>query len=76
MYQIDGLVNNEYKYIYHDENIKTIDKIAFKMTLYGVPTRILKDDKVLIFLNGTAHQYKYWKDRYVREEKLERILKR
>lgn len=76
MYQIDELSNNEYKYIYHSENVKEIDKIAFKLTLKGIPCRILFDDIVLIFLNGSAYQYKYWKDRYVREEKLERILKR
>lgn len=76
MYQIDELSNNEYKYIYHSENVQEIDKIAFKLTLKGIPCRILFDDIVLIFLNGSAYQYKYWKDRYVREEKLERILKR
>lgn len=76
MYEIDGLINNEYKYIYHHEDIKVIDKIAFKMTLHNIPVRILEDDKVLIFLNGSAHQYKYFKDRYVRKEKLERVLKR
>lgn len=76
MYEIDGLINNEYKYIYDSEDIKVIDKIAFKMTLYNIPVRILQDEKVLIFLNGSTHQYKYWKDRYVRGEKLERVLKR
>ena len=76
MYQIDELSNNEYKYIYHSENVKEIDKIAFKLTLHKIPCRILLDDVLLIFLNGTAHQYKYWKDRYVRGEKLERILRR
>lgn len=76
MYEIDCLINNEYKYIYDSEDIKAIDKIAFKMTLYNIPVRILQDEKVLIFLNGTAHQYKYWKDIYVRGEKLERVLKR
>ena len=76
MYQIDELNNNEYKYIYHSENVQEIDRIAFKLTLKGIPCRILFDDIVLIFLNGSAYQYKYWKDRYVRQEKLERILKR
>lgn len=76
MYEIEGLIKNEYKYIYHSEDIKVIDKIAFKMTLYGIPTRILEDDKVLIFLNGTAYQYKYFKDAYVRKEKMQRILKK
>jgi len=76
MYQIDELSNNEYKYIYHSENVKEIDKIAFKLTLHKIPCRILFNDVLLIFLNGTAHQYKYWKDRYVRGEKLERILRR
>jgi len=76
MYEIDGLINNEYKYIYHHEDIKVIDKIVFKMTLHGIPVRVLEDDKLLVFLNGTAYQYKYWKDRYVRKEKLERVLKR
>ena len=76
MYQIDELVDNQYKYIYESENVQEIDKIAFKLTLKNIPCRILIDDVVLIFLNGSAYQYKYWKDRYVREEKLERILKR
>ena len=76
MYQIDELIDNQYKYIYESENVKEIDRIAFKLTLHKIPCRILLDDKLLIFLNGTSHQYKYWKDRYVREEKLERILKR
>ncbi len=76
MYQIDGLINNEYKYIYHDEDINVIDRIAFKMTLHSVPVRILEDDKLLMFINGTAYQYKYFKDIYVRKEKLERVLKR
>ena len=76
MYQIDELIDYQYKYIYESENVQEIDKIAFKLTLKGIPCRILFDDIVLIFLNGSAYQYKYWKDRYVREEKLERILKR
>lgn len=76
MYQIDELIDNQYKYIYESENVQEIDRIAFKLTLKGIPCRILFDDIVLIFLNGSAYQYKYWKDRYVREEKLERILKR
>lgn len=75
MYEIDGLINNDYKYIYHSEDIKVIDKIAFKMTLHNIPVRILQDDIVLIFLNGTSHQYKYWKERYVRGKRLERILR-
>lgn len=75
MYEIDGLINNEYKYIYHSEDIKIIDTIAFKLTLYHIPMRILQDGNVLIFLNGSTKQYKYWKDRYVRKKKLERILK-
>ena len=75
MYEIDGLINNEYKYIYDSEDIKVIDTIVFKLTLYHIPMRILQDDKVLIFLNGSTKQYKYWKDRYVRQKKLERILK-
>ena len=76
MYQIDELIDYQYKYIYESENVQEIDRIAFKLTLKGIPCRILFDDIVLIFLNGSAYQYKYWKDRYVREEKLERILKR
>ena len=76
MYEIDGLINNEYKYIYHSEDIKVIDSVAFKMTLYNIPTRIMKDDNVLIFLNGSTQQYKYWKNRYVRKERLERVLKK
>lgn len=76
MYQIDELIDYQYKYIYESENVQEIDKIAFKLTLKGIPCRILFDDIVLIFLNGSAYQYKYWKDRYVRGEKLERILKR
>lgn len=76
MYQIDELIDNQYKYIYESENVQEIDRIAFKLTLKGIPCRILFDDIVLIFLNGSAYQYKYWKDRYVRQEKLERILKR
>lgn len=75
VYEIDGLINNEYKYIYDSEDIKVIDTIVFKLTLYHIPMRILQDDKVLIFLNGSTKQYKYWKDRYVRQKKLERILK-
>lgn len=76
MYQIDELIDYQYKYIYESENVQEIDKIAFKLALKGIPCRILFDDIVLIFLNGSAYQYKYWKDRYVRGEKLERILKR
>lgn len=80
MYQIDELIDNRYKYIQESENILEIDKIVFKLTLKQIPCRILKDDILLIFLNGTAYQYKYWKDNYVRENKkvskLERIRKR
>ena len=80
MYQIDELMNNIYKYIHESENILEIDKIAFKLTLKHIPCRILKDDKLLIFLNGSAYQYKYWKDNYVRENKkvlkLERMRKK
>ena len=50
MYQIDELIDNQYKYIYESENVQEIDRIAFKLTLKGIPCRILFDDIVLIFL--------------------------
>lgn len=80
MYEIDELIDNKYKYVHESENILEIDKIAFKLTLKSIPCRILKDDILLIFLNGSAYQYKYWKENYVREnkkvKKLERMRKR
>ena len=77
MYQIDELVDNRWVYVYESEDIKEIDKILFKLTKLNIPTRVMNENLVIIFLDGTDYEYKYWKDNYVRKPKnLERVLKR
>lgn len=53
-----------------EEDIQKVDKILFQLTKleYQVQVRILKDDKVLVFLNNSDYQYLYWKNVYVREK--------
>jgi hypothetical protein len=70
MYEIDILVNNQWEYYYQNENIQEIDKVVFKLT-NSRPNeymRVLKDDCVLCWLDGTDHKYWFWKERYVREK--------
>jgi hypothetical protein len=77
MYEIDQLKGTNWEFVYESENIKDIDKIAFKLTQLDIPCRILADNILLIFLNGTRYQYDYWKNNYVRKPKtLERKIKR
>lgn len=70
MYQVD-ILTNKYKWqeFYSSENIKEIDVVVWKLTNIrpGKGLRIMEDDKLLCFLNGSEQQYWYWKNVYVRE---------
>lgn len=76
MYELDELVGNQYKYICESENVLEIDKMVFKLSNYNIPCRILYDNQVLIFLNGSKEQYMYWKNEYVRNNKITKKLER
>ena len=69
MYEIDELIDNQWKYMYESESILKIDKIAFKLTQLNVPCRILMDNILLTFIDGSMYQYMYWKNNYVRKPK-------
>jgi hypothetical protein len=68
MYEIDILVNNQWEYYWDSEDIKLIDKEVFKLTRDrpNQYMRILKDNCVLCWLDGTPHKYWFWKEKYVR----------
>ena len=70
MYIIEELKGLEWKYMYESENVRDIDKIAYHLTQLQIPCRIILDDVLLIFLNGTMYQYEYWKKNYVRKPKV------
>lgn len=70
MYEIDILENNDWVYYWENEDIKQIDKVVFKLMKErpNQYTRILKDNCVLCWLDGSDYKYWYWKERYVREK--------
>lgn len=70
MYEIDILENNKWIFYYEDENIKEIDKTIFKL-IKERPNkyiRVLQNDILLCWLNGSEYQYWHWKNKYVREK--------
>lgn len=76
MFEIDELIDNQWKYVYESESILKIDKIAFQLTQIKVPCRVLMDNNLLVFLDGSRYEYDYWKNNYVRKPKtLERKRK-
>ena len=70
MYEIDVLLDLNWKCILESDDIKEIDKIAFKLCRLQMPCRILLEEKILIFLNGSRYEYDYWKNNYVRKPKV------
>lgn len=76
MYRIDELVRNGYKFLYESEDLKEIDKIIFNLHKLNVACRVLHDDQLLVFLDGSKHQYMYWKNQYVRDNNMEKKLAR
>jgi hypothetical protein len=70
MYQIDILKGIEWVEFCQHEDIKVIDKAVYKLTLLrpNKHMRILKDDILLCWLNGSEEQYWFWKNKYVREK--------
>lgn len=70
MYEIDILKNNEWEEFCQHEDIKVIDKAVYKLIMLrpNKHIRILLDNNVLCWINGTEHQYWYWKNKYVREK--------
>ena len=76
MYQIDELTHKGYKYVFESENLMEIDKVVFKLTNNKIPCRVLHDEQLVVFLDGTIHQYMYWKNQYVRDNKIVKKLER
>ena len=72
MYRIDILKNNDWVELYENDDIKIIDKVVYKLINLrpNKMMRVLKDDILLCWINGTAHNYWYWKNRYVRDKGL------
>lgn len=70
MYEIDELIGTQWKFIHESEDIKEIDKIAFKLATLNIPCRILIDYNILMFLNGEMYQYEFFKNNYVRKPKV------
>lgn len=76
MYKIEKLQKNKYKYVYESESITEIDKIAFRLSIMNIPSRIFQDDILLTFLDGSLYQYNYWRENYVEDNtKVRRIIK-
>lgn len=70
MYRIDILKNNNWVEFYENDDIKIIDKVVYKLINLknDKMIRILKDDILLCWINGTEYDYWYWKNRYVRDK--------
>lgn len=68
MYEIDILKKLEWVYFGESEDIKEIDKALFKLTRLrpNKAMRVLENGNVLMFLDGSEHNYWYWKNKYVR----------
>lgn len=67
MYELDIQKNYQWVKFKEDEDINEIDYAIFMLTQLrpGKCMRVLKDDNVLILLNGSEHQYNYWKTNYI-----------
>lgn len=70
MYKIDILKNLEWIYFGESEDINEIDRAVFKLTMLrpNKCMRILENNNLICFLNGTEEQYWYWKNKYVRKK--------
>lgn len=71
MYEVDILENNNWEFYCESKDIKEIDKTVFKLTNERPNKfiRILQNDILLCWLDGTEYQYWYWKNKYVREKR-------
>lgn len=68
MYEVDILINNKFEYVYENEDLDKIDKILFQLAIRNLPARVLKDNVVLDFLDGSIYQYEYWHNRIMENE--------
>lgn len=68
MYQVDILKNNEWVEFCQHNDVKVIDKAVYKLTMLrpNKHLRVLLDNSVLCWLDGTEHKYWFWKNKYVR----------
>lgn len=75
MYEIYIIKNNDWSLFGSSDDIKEIDKAVYKLTMLrpNKAIRILQDNIVLCFLDGSEYQYWYWKQRYVRNNKCDYI---
>lgn len=67
MYQVDVLLNNGWKYFDQCYSKYELDiivrEIMKKMPEHSI--RVLEDDKILVFLDGSQYKYQCFKNRYI-----------
>lgn len=71
MYELDIYEKGVWQLVLKEEpDIQKIDKCLFQLAQRKeeLQMRVLKDDKVLLFLNNSIYHYLYWKNVYVRGE--------
>lgn len=78
MYEVDIQKNFEWIKFKESSDVKQIDETVFLLTQLrpGKHMRVLKDDRVLIILNGTDYQYLYWKENYIDKPHIDAFQKK
>ena len=59
MYRVDILINYKWKYLFENDNIHIVNKVIYKTLEEGHQIRVLKDDRLITFLNS-IEEYDYW----------------
>ena len=70
VYEIDVLEDNKWQYYLETEDINEIDRELFNLTNRGIKTRVLLDNILLCWLDGSEYQYWFWKNKHVRKRGL------
>lgn len=70
VYEIDVLKDNKWQYYWESEDINEIDRELFNLTNRGIKTRVLLDNILLCWLDGSEYQYWFWKNKHVRKRGL------
>lgn len=72
MYELDYLDEHlQWIKLIQDNDIKVIDKAIYKLIDNKTHLRVLKDNIVMVFLNGTDYQYFIFHKKYTQGRSLE-----
>lgn len=68
MYEVDALSEMKYICLYKGDDLRKINIALLELSLKNIPSRILKDDLVMAFLDGSMYQYNCFVQQYILDD--------